>query len=233
MRVSLVNVWYSYGSGGWALRGVTLEFESRRALAVVGPNGSGKTTMLKVSSLLYRPVRGEVRVDGRPGWVGGRRTDARRRLVYVHEAPILVRGTALYNVAYGLVLRGVPAGEAEEEAAKVMEILGIERLASKDRRELSSGEAQLVCIARAIALRPEILFLDEPTAHLDVEKRVVVRDALRELVSGGMGCVIATHDYLFASSAADSYVLLDGGRLVERGDSEDLLERLTGSRRSP
>lgn len=229
MKIELSNIWHKYHeSKDWVLKGVNAEFVSGKIIAVVGPNGSGKTTLLKIASLLYKPSRGEVVIGEIPYWSSNKKSslNVKKTIVYVHEIPILVRGDALYNVAYGLLLRGVPEYKAKSEALKVMESIGIRSLVGRGRKELSAGEAQLVSIARAITLKPKLLFLDEPTAHLDVKKRATIERLLRKLKNENIGCVVATHDYLFASAIADDFLLLERGRIIATGKPKDLLEEL-------
>jgi len=192
--IELRDVWFTYpGSREPALRGVSIAIRSGEAVLVQGPNGSGKTTLLKIIALLYRPSRGSVLVDGEEYW--GRdpstRLRIRRRVVYVHEKPILLRRSVLENVLLGLRIRGVE--DAEERALRVLRELGIEELAKRSWRELSAGQAQLVSIARALAVEPEILLLDEPLAHLDRDRRAVLVEVLRRLKRSGVGIVIASH----------------------------------------
>ncbi len=225
--IELRGVWHMYpGSRRWALEGVDLDILEGRILAVVGPNGSGKTTMLKLAGTLYRPTRGTVRLWGSDFWAsdGPRRLRLRRLVVYVHEKPVLVRGTALHNVAYGLLLRGYPPEEALERARRVMERMGVAELAGRERGQLSAGEAQLVSILRAVAAEPRVLLLDEPTAHLDLEKRRRLASLLRELRDRGVGVVVATHDYLLARRVADEAVVLEEGRVRARGSPGEVLE---------
>lgn len=224
--ISLRDVWYRYrGSSGWALRGVNACFGGG-VTAVVGPNGSGKTTLLKVSSLIYRPSKGTVHIGGKDFWGiddPGERTEIRRCAVYVHERPILVRGTALYNVAYGLTIRGYKLSDALRIASEIMDSLGVGYLKGKDRRGLSAGEAQLVSIMRAVAVRPRYLFLDEPVAHLDLEKRRVLISLVRKEASRGVACVIATHDYHLATTLADRVIVMEDGRVAVEGPPEEVL----------
>ena len=225
--IELSGVWHAYpGSRRWALEGVDLEIAEGRILAVVGPNGSGKTTMLKLAGTLYRPTRGTVRLWDSDFWAsdGSRRLRLRRLVVYVHEKPVLVRGTALHNVAYGLLLRGYPPEEALERARSVMERMGVAGLADRERGQLSAGEAQLVSILRAVAAEPRVLLLDEPTAHLDLDKRRRLASLLRELRDRGVGVVVATHDYLLARRVADEAVVLEEGRVRAWGPPGRVLE---------
>ncbi len=225
--IELREVWFRYpGSKDWALRGVSLEIRQGEVLALVGPNGSGKTTILKLAGGLYRPARGEVRLWGTNIWEvnGSRRLELRRMVVYVHEKPILLRGTALDNVAFALLLRGVPREEATRRAEDLLEGSASSHLMGKGRSEMSAGEAQVVSILRAVAAGPRILLLDEPTAHLDREKRGILTDLIGRLRSEGVGMAIATHDLLLAARAADRVAIIEDGRVESVGSPSEVLD---------
>ncbi len=217
MRIALQNVWFRYpGSSSFALRSIDLEVEEGEVVAIVGPNGSGKTTLLKVLATLYAPSVGRVLADGTDFWSlsEDERTSLRRRLVYVHEKPTLFRGTVLDNVMLGLRLRRV--GDAEKRAMDVLEALGIAKLASRGRRELSAGQAQLVALARAIAVEPEVLLLDEPFAYLDEANRSRVAEVLTELNSErGVAIAIASHVYIENPVEVTKTVKLFDGAVAE------------------
>ena len=229
MSLKLEGIWFKYpGSERWALRNVSTEFREGEIAVITGPNGSGKTTLLKVSALLYRPLRGSVRAWGRDFWRLGSddKIDLRRKVIYVHEKPILLKGSTLYNLAYGLLLRGYSRSEAFKAADKLIEKLGIAHLRDKPISMLSAGEAQLISILRAMAVNPRLLLLDEPVAHLDLRKRWLMVSMMRELAASGVGCVIATHDYLLAESIADRVIVLEDGSLVADDKPEQILESL-------
>ncbi|RLE74950.1 MAG: phosphate ABC transporter ATP-binding protein [Thermoprotei archaeon] len=217
------EVWFSYANEQ-ALRGMSLAV-GRGVTVVVGPNGAGKTTLLKVMAGLYRPDSGSVLIDGEDLWAcpPRRRLELRRRVVYVHEKPVLLRGTVLYNVSYGLLVRGVDARDAAERAREVANLFGLAELLDRDSRSLSAGQAQLIAIARAVAVRPKYLLLDEPLASLDRTNRRVVLGFLEELRRSGTGVAIATHDRLLALEVADRAVVVEGGRVVAEGAPEALL----------
>jgi ABC-type lipoprotein export system ATPase subunit len=215
LRLALDSVWYSYpGQRGWALKGVSASLEEGKLVAVVGPNGSGKTTLLKVAGLLLRPRRGRVLVDGVDYWLqpGKKRAALRREIVYVHEKPIMLRGSVAYNIAYGLTLRGLSFDEAVETAGRILDRLGGSHLLGKDARSLSLGEAQLVSIARAVAVHPRVLLLDDPLSGLDEERREILLDLLEEYKRQGPCVVVATHDAQ-ASRRADVLFKINSGSL--------------------
>ncbi len=196
ITVKLRHVWHRYpGMIGWALKDISTEFGSRRIILVSGRNGSGKTTLLKIAALLYKPWRGEVTVDGQSFWEmdEAEKIMSRRRIAYVHEKPILLRGSVLENVAYPLRLRGLKWGNAASKAEEIMRELELVELADKDVKELSAGQSQLAAVARALVADPELIFLDGPFAHLDSRKSELVGQVLRARERNGAGIVIASH----------------------------------------
>jgi len=228
--IKLMNIWFKYLTAtDYVLRNITLSISRNGITAVIGPNGSGKTTLLKVMGLIYKPNKGQVLINSKDFWSlnENKRYIIKRSIVYVHEKPILIRGTVLDNVALGLILRGYDRNEALEKALLTLETLDLKHLANKDRKSLSAGEAQLVTIARAIAVEPEVLLLDEPTANLDLRKRSILSQTLLELSRRGKVVVVATHDYLFALSVAKRVLVLENGELIAEGGTSDLMKKLS------
>ncbi|HID41819.1 MAG TPA: ABC transporter ATP-binding protein, partial [Pyrodictium sp.] len=222
--IKLKDVWYRYSDNNWVLRGIEVEIREGEVLAIVGPNGAGKTTLMKIAAGIYRPMRGRVEAWGRDLWaaLGAERLALRRRIVYVHERPILIRGTVLDNIAYGLRIRGLNRENAQHRALEAARLLGIDRLLDSPATGLSRGQQQLVAIARALAIEPKILLLDEPFAHLDREKRRLLLNVLEKLASRGTGVAIATHDTYLAARIASRAVLVENGK-AETGSIDELL----------
>ncbi|OWJ54865.1 energy-coupling factor ABC transporter ATP-binding protein [Pyrodictium delaneyi] len=222
--IRLKDVWYRYSDNNWVLRGIDVEIREGEVLAIVGPNGAGKTTLMKIAAGIYRPLRGRVEAWGRDLWEapGAERLALRRRIVYVHERPILIRGTVLDNIAYGLRIRGLDREKAQRRALEAARLLGIDGLLDRPATGLSRGQQQLVAIARALAVEPKILLLDEPFAHLDREKRRLLLNVLEKLASSGTGAAIATHDTYLAARIASRAVLVENGK-AETGSIDELL----------
>jgi len=195
--IDLRDVWFRYpGSSTWVLRGVNLQILRGSAVVVRGPNASGKTTLLKVAALLYRPIKGSVRIDGVDPWGSGRIVEFRRRIVYVHDKPVLLRrASVLENAALGLIIRGLSREEAFRRAREILKSLEVEYLIEKRVDELSAGEKQLISIVRAIAVEPEFILLDEPFTNLDEKRRRSIVYFLNEFKRRGAGIVIASHLY--------------------------------------
>ncbi len=186
---------------------------------ILGPNGAGKSLLLRLCHGLLRPTRGTV------AWAGARGQDARRRQAMVFQRPVLLRRSAAANVTYPLALRGVPRAE---RAARVREALGragLAELAGRPARVLSGGEQQRLAIARAWVTRPEVLFLDEPTASLDPAATRAVEDLILAIHGAGTKIVMTTHDLGQARRLADEVLFLHLGRLLERTPAAEFFAR--------
>jgi len=224
------NVWFKYEeSKDFVIRGISLKVNEGGVTILLGPNGSGKTTLLKILSLIIEPVKGSVTIDGLNYWElakSRKAIDLRRKVVYVHEKPILIRGEVWENVAVGLRLRGYSRDEAERIAYETLELLGIRELRNKRRRELSAGEAQMVSIARALAIKPKYLILDEPTSNLDHEKKTTLSKVLRTLTKEeGIGVAIASHDYPFISAFTGEAIVMENGKAIISSNIGDALSK--------
>ena len=185
-------------------------------IAIVGHNGSGKSTLLRLLALLERPAAGEVRWDGavvssprvRP------RAAARRRTTLVEQRPVLFRGTVRANIGFGLKVRGQRGGEAEKTVTVVAERLGITGLLERRRHELSDGEVQRVAVARALAVAPDVLLLDEPVSSADRAAAQALYGALaEERRARGLAICLASHQLEDAYRWADDIRALAEGRL--------------------
>lgn len=215
MIIELKNVFYKYADE-WILKNVSISFRSNEVTHIVGRNGSGKTTLMKIASLIYKPTKGFVIVDGENFWSLDEKTQTsfRRHVVYVHEKPVLIKGRVIDNVALGLIIRGVSKNKALCEAKDMLARLGIEEISRHPVHKLSIGLAQLVSIARALILRPKILFLDESFANLDIEKRKNIIKLLSDLHKEGMGIVIASHSEELMSISINKIITLENGNIT-------------------
>ncbi len=214
MNIELINVWYRYSkSKDWALKEISITFRSSEIVYIDGHNGSGKTTLLKIASLMYRPTKGFITINNKNFWSLNeeKKTLFRRRVVYVHEKPILLRGTVLDNILYGLRIRGIDIEEALDISLNILSMFGIDDLINKPIQKLSTGQAQLVAIARALAVKPDILFLDEPFSNLDKEKRKAVINILNEFQTKGMGIVFSSHNIDIDGLSRYRRIVLENG----------------------
>lgn len=201
----------------------TLTVQEHEVLAVIGPNGAGKSTLLRVLGLLERPTRGEVAFRGTPVGSEAERLALRRRMASVFQEPLLCDTTVAANARLALTFRGIGRAEADRRARPWLERLGIAPLADRPARSLSGGEAQRTSLARAFAVAPEVLFLDEPFAALDPPTRDGLLDDLARLLDDARATtVFVTHDRAEALRLGDRVAVLMDGRLAQVGPPEEV-----------
>ena len=195
----------TYAAGGVTLLDrVTLALAPGRRTVLVGPNGAGKSLLLRLLHGLIRPTAGRVEGAG-----------AGQAMVF--QRPVLLRRTALANVAYALAVRGVGRAEREILARAALDRFGLGALAARPARVLSGGEQQRLAIARAWATRPSVLLLDEPTSALDPAATRAVETAVREIHGDGVTVVMSTQDLGQARRLAEELVVLHRGRVADTG----------------
>ena len=201
----------TYEAGGKRLLDrVTLRLERGPRTVLLGPNGAGKSVLLRLCHGLLVPTSGAVRFNGPES------IDGRRRHAMVFQRPVMLRRSALANVAYGLTIAGMPRRERLRTAEEALERVGLRHLAAQPARVLSGGEQQRLALARAWALRPELLLLDEPTANLDPSATQAIESAIQAMHDAGAKIVLITHNLGQARRLGDEVVFLAGGRVVEQ-----------------
>ncbi len=216
LGVELSGVSKSYG-GREVLKGVTCSFAKGRISAILGPNGSGKTTLLRLIASLERPDRGDVRyTDGTDG------PALMRRMTLVAQRPCMFDTSLYNNIAFGLKVRGLPGHEIRVRVDDALSASSLSHLSKVNAKSLSGGEAQRAAMARAYALRPDLVLLDEPAANLDPEGVDQMERLIHKMKSEqGMTALIVTHNIFQARRLADDVCLLYGGELVERGSRDE------------
>jgi tungstate transport system ATP-binding protein len=182
---------------------VTLNIRHGRT-AILGPNGAGKSTLLRLMHGLLHPS------GGRVIW------PATLTQAMVFQHPVMLRATALANIEYGLALRDIPVELRRQKARAALVRVGLPELADRQARRCSGGEQQRIALARAWALDPEVLFLDEPTASLDPHSSREVERIIREIADSGTKIVMTTHNLGQARRIAEEVVFIDAGRLLEQ-----------------
>lgn len=196
-----------------ALEEVTLTVPRGAFLAVTGPSGGGKTTLLSLLAALDRPTSGTVHFDGQDlrRASEGERSRVRRRLGLVFQQAPMLRGLPVWeNVAYPLVPRGVGPAERRRIAAALLERVGITGREEARPEELSGGERQRVGVARALVADPEALVADEPTSDLDRESSEAVVALFREIHAAGKTVLVASHDPAILALGTATCRLRDG-----------------------
>jgi iron complex transport system ATP-binding protein len=211
------------------LRDVSLELSAGEILVLAGSNAAGKTTLLRVASRVLRPSAGLVRVRGRTAESLSRRALAQEIAMVPQDVQVAFPFRAGEVVLMGrsphLGAFGYESRADVERAREAMERVGIAALADRSILELSGGERQLVLIARALAQDPEVLLLDEPTAHLDLRHRIQVLALIREFAAGGRSALVVSHDLTLAARTCDRIGLLAAGGLLAVGRPREVLSR--------
>ena len=213
----------------FALRVPELIVNRGEVLALLGPTGAGKSTLLRILAALDTADDGDIRFLERAGGAGRLPLDVRRRLTLVHQRSLLLSGTVQYNIEYGLRLRR--ARDATARAQAELERLGLSGIALQSAHTLSGGQIQLVALARALAVAPDVLLLDEPTANLDPARVALVEQAVAAARhERGLTVVWTTHNLHQARRVADRAALLLNGSLVEVGPTAELFDHPQDSR---
>ncbi len=200
-----------------------LDIREGETLSVVGPNGAGKSTLLLALARLVRSQVGELRFRG-TALTGATELAYRRRIGMVMSDPLLLSTSVFANVAAGLRFRGVPGREVQARVTSWLDRLRVGHLAGRPARQISSGEAQRVSLARALVLEPDLLLLDEPFASVDVAVRAQLLDDLEALLATtAVACVVVTHDLDEAVRLGDRMAVLLDGRLGQCDSPERVL----------
>jgi iron complex transport system ATP-binding protein len=225
--VELEGVDFAYRAGKPVLSAVSLAVAAGSGLAVLGPNGVGKSTLLSLLTGARRPLAGTVRLEGRP-LAEYSRSEAARVLAFVPESEHLPFDyTCLEYVLHGrapyLGALELPAAPDCVIASACLARSGLAGFEERSINELSGGERQLLMIARALAQQPRLLVLDEPTSHLDLANKHRVCAMLADLLAQGVAFVFTTHEPEAAAAAATHVALMGRGRIIRSGPTDDLL----------
>ena len=196
------------------LDSLKLEIEAGSFTIVLGPNGSGKTLLLQLCHGLIQPTRGALL------WKNEAALPPCQTMVF--QKPVLLRRTALENISY--VLRDIPRAERVTEAANALRWAGLEYLADRPALVLSSGEQQQLALARAHALKPAVLFLDEPTANLDPNASVRIEGLIRAIHASGTTVMMTTHNLAQAQRLGDNIAFLNEGRIESHQSNKAFFE---------
>jgi tungstate transport system ATP-binding protein len=214
LPLRLVEV--SFHAGGRAIIDrVNLELAAGTRTVILGANGAGKSVLMRLMHGLLAPSSGRIE------WSESDAKRLRARQAMVFQRPVMLRRSALANVAYGLEIAGVPRPERERRTWECLERVGLAHLAARAARVLSGGEQQRLALARALARHPQVLFLDEPTASLDPAATKSVEDVVQAVVARGIKVVMSTHDLGDARRLAGDIVLMHRGRVIENTPTAD------------
>jgi tungstate transport system ATP-binding protein len=221
LPLSLEGLGFAARDGTPLLADVSLTVRRGRRLVILGPNGAGKSLLLRLCHGLLAPSEGRV-VWTLPELAG-------RRQAMLFQRPVLLRRSVRSNIAEALALGGVPRGARRARTEAALTRFGMEALADRPARLLSGGEQQRLALARAWAMRPEVLFLDEPSSQLEPGATRCIEALIRALSGEDMTIVMTTHDLGQARRLAEDVAFLHHGRLVEAGPAPEFFASPTSS----
>src|SRR5262245_46978233 len=210
LPLKLENLRFAAG-GREIIKAISCEITAGNRTVILGPNGAGKSVLMRLCHGLLRPTSGTLRWRGDAG-----ASALRRRQAMVFQHPVLLRRSSLANITYALALAGIRGAAAEKRAREAIERVGLARIARQHARLRSGGEQQRLAIARAWALEPDVLFLDEPTASLDPAAAHDVERLIAEIAGSGTKIVMTTHHLALAARIAGEVVFLENGRMMEQ-----------------
>jgi tungstate transport system ATP-binding protein len=201
----------AFAAGGRAIIDrISLDLAPGPRTVILGANGAGKSVLMRLMHGLLRPTSGEI------SWGEQDPERLRRRQAMVFQRPVMLRRSALANLEYALALAGVPRAERRARALEALAGVGLAHMASRPGRVMSGGEQQRLALARAWSLRPQVLFLDEPTANLDPSATREIETAIAAVHAAGTKIVMTTHNLGQARRLGDEVLFIHQGRLVER-----------------
>ena len=209
---------------GFALRDISLRIGKGEYWVIVGPSGCGKSVLMQTIAGFFSPDRGQIQVEGRD--VTLLPPERRRMGLVFQQAALFPHKSVVENIAYGLRARRAPRGEIERTIDELVERLGLGPIVGRPVPTLSGGEAQRVAVARALAIRPDLLLLDEPMSALDHNTRLELQAELRTLHRElGLTTLHVTHSREEAAALGDHLAVMLGGRIVQQGVAAEVTAR--------
>ena len=225
VHLSTKNLSYTYPDGTHALKNINMDIYKGQKVAIMGPNGAGKSTLFSHFNGLTEPTSGHVEIDGKAiKYDKDTLLEVRQKVGIVFQDPNdqLFAPTVKEDVAFGPMNLGLDYEEVERRVDEALTMVGMEQYMDKTPHHLSGGQQKRVAIAGIIAMRPEIMILDEPTAGLDPEGVEKVLDILNNLNKEGMSIVISSHDIEMVNEFAEKIFVLNNGEILESGDKHEI-----------
>ena len=226
--IQCTHVYKRYKNGTNALYDINLSVDQGEFVYVIGPTGSGKSTLIKLMDAEEMCTKGNVKVVGIDvGELSKRQIPIYRRNIGVvfQDYKLLPHLTVFENIAYALEVIGMKKAQIRKRTIEVMKVVGLSEKGNSFPKELSGGQQQRIAIARGLAMEPDVLLFDEPTSALDPEMVGEVLAVMQELAQSGMTMVIVTHEMGFAREVADRVIFMADGVVVEDGTPEQVFEQ--------
>jgi tungstate transport system ATP-binding protein len=211
LSLTLDHLEFAAGGRG-IIQSISCAIDAGSRTVILGPNGAGKSVLMRLCHGLLTPTSGRITWSGMSG--------SRCAQAMVFQRPVMLRRSAIGNVIYALRLAGMAPEECRLRAQDVLEAVGLSRVANRPARVLSGGEQQRLALARAWALGPEVLFLDEPTANLDPGASRDIESIIGSIHASGAKIIMTTHSLGQARRLGDEILFLSDGRLVEHAPVE-------------
>lgn len=219
--IEIKGLYKSFGKSE-ILNDINLDVEEGKVLALIGPTGSGKTSLLRLIDTLDQPTRGSIFFHGEDicRFSSKEKLLVRRRMAMVFQKPVMFSRSVYENVAYGLKVRGKRS--SRDDVLNTIEEVGLSEYESRSAATLSGGEMQRIALARAMVIKPEVLLLDEPTANLDPRSAYAIDDLIGRLAQSGTTVIIASHNMAECRRLANKVVVLVKGRITRTGRPNDI-----------
>ena len=219
---------HKYFGKNEVLKGINLDIKAGEVVVIIGPSGSGKSTFLRTMNLLETPTKGVITFEGVD--ITDKKNDIfkmREKMGMVFQQfNLFPNMTVLDNITLSPIkTKGVPKEEAQAKAYDLLDKVGLRDKADAYPTSLSGGQQQRIGIARAIAVKPEVILFDEPTSALDPELIGDVLDVMKELAKEGVTMVVVTHEMSFARDIATHVIFMEGGHIIEEGDPKEFFTR--------
>lgn len=225
IQLSTENLSFTYPDGTRALKNINIEIEKGEKVAITGPNGAGKSTLFSHFNGLTEPTSGCVKIEGKPiSFEKDELLKVRQKVGIVFQDPNdqLFAPTVKEDIAFGPMNLGLSYDEVEKRVEDALKMVGMENYEDKTPHHLSGGQQKRIAIAGIIAMKPELMILDEPTAGLDPDGVEKVLNIMNQLNEEGMTLIISSHDIDMISKYADKIFVLYNGEIIESGNKNKI-----------
>lgn len=225
IQLSTENLSFTYPDDTQALKNINIEIEKGEKVAIIGPNGAGKSTLFSHFNGLTEPTSGCVKIEGKAiSFEKDELLKVRQKVGIVFQDPNdqLFAPTVKEDIAFGPMNLGLSYGEVEKRVEDALKMVGMENYEDKTPHHLSGGQQKRIAIAGIIAMKPEIMILDEPTAGLDPDGVEKVLNIMNQLNKEGMTLIISSHDIDMISKYADKIFILYNGEIIESGNKNKI-----------